>query len=375
MMKINTVTFHRAHNFGSVLQAYALQHTVLKLCANKQIDCEYRIIDLYTDTQEELYQVFKRPNSLRSIIKNCIALRYSRQLKEKYRKFTGFIDKHFLLTQRYRNSKELRLNIPVADFYLSGSDQIWNVRAKDFSAAYYLDFVHGKKKVSYAASLGPLEIDWTKYDADGCRAALAEYSAVSVREQGSAENIAAISDAACQVHVDPTMLLKKEDWKEIQSDVNYNNGQYILLYCLEPSREQLRMADAVSKKLGLPIVVLRYNNKNDMINHFVKKYDAGPEDFLSYIDHAALVLSSSFHGTAFSLIYHKPFYCFHGMEDKRISDILKKTGMVDRSLECIEDIDCVSLEKPDEETIEKVLNEERRRSAKYLRKALEIDHD
>ncbi len=373
MKTIDTVTFHRAHNFGSVLQAYALQETILKLCADNKIECEYRIIDLYTDVQEELYRVFKTPNNFNSVIKDIIALPYSNQLKKKHKKFNRFVNDHFLLTKRYRSDEELKSDVPVADYYISGSDQIWNVRARDFSTAYYLDFVHGKKKVSYAASLGPLQIDWAKYNAESCKVSLTEYSAISVREQGSLENITAILDANCQIHVDPTMLLKMADWRKIQSDVNYRDGQYILLYCLEPTREQLRMADAISKKLRLPIIVLRYNNKNDMFNHFVKKYDAGPEDFLSYIDHAALVLSSSFHGTAFSLIYHKPFYCFHGMEDNRISNILEKTEMTERSLECIADIGRISLEKPDESVIEQVLDAERQRSAAYLRRALDID--
>ena len=142
------------------------------------------------------------------------------------------------------------------------------------------------------------------------------------------------------------------------------------MYCLEPSKEQLKIADEISKKLQLPIVILRYNNKNDMFNHFVKKYDAGPEDFLAYIDHAALVLSSSFHGTAFSLIYHKPFYVLNGINDNRISEILNKTNMTERSLESIEDIKNVNLNKPDEKMIDLFLENERVRSELYLREAI-----
>ena len=78
-------------------------------------------------------------------------------------------------------------------------------------------------------------------------------------------------------------------------------------------------------------------------NSFVKRYDSGPTDFLAYIDHAALVLSSSFHGTAFSLIYHKPFYVFNGMRDNRIAYILTKTDMVDHSLESLTDVERVTL--------------------------------
>lgn len=374
MKKVAAITFHRAHNYGSVLQAYALKQVVESLYREKGESVDYSVIDFYSQVQEDLYRVYRPMNSAKALVKNAIALPYGKELKIKHHKFMEFAAKDLNLTKRYRTLEELQAAPPEADVYLSGSDQIWNVRAQDFSPAYYFSFLPDHaKRVSYAASFGPLAINWEKYDADSCKEALAKYSAVSVREQGSVDNLSAISDVECQIHVDPTMLLKMADWRKIQSDANYRDGQYILLYCLEPTRDQLRMADAISKKLGLPIVVLRYNNKNDMFNHFVKRYDAGPEDFLAYMDHAALVLSSSFHGTAFSLIYHKPFYCFYGMKDNRISGILQETGMTERSLECLADISRVSLEKPDGEAIEKVLDAERQRSAAYLRRALDID--
>ena len=119
-------------------------------------------------------------------------------------------------------------------------------------------------------------------------------------------------------------------------------------------------------------MVLRYNNKNDMFNRYIKKYDSGPRDFLAYIDHAALVLSSSFHGTVFSLIYHKPFYVFNGMNDNRISTLLTKTNMVERSISTLKDIERISLISPDETIIEYVLESERNKSKEYLRRALGI---
>ena len=191
-----------------------------------------------------------------------------------------------------------------------------------------------------------------------------------IREKGSYNNLEKITDIKCNINVDPTLLISKEEWQKIESKEIYNDGKYILLYCLEPSKEQLKIADEISKKLQLPIVILRYNNKNDVFNHFVKKYAAGPEDFLAYIDHAALVLSSSFHGTAFSLIYHKPFYVLNGINDNRISEILNKTNMMERSLESIEDIKNVNLNKPDEKMIDLFLENERVRSELYLREAI-----
>ena len=373
MKKVAAITFHRAHNYGSVLQAYALKQVVESLYRENEEAVDYSVIDYYSQVQEDLYRVYRPMNSAKALVKNAVAFPHGKQLKTKHRKFMEFVAENLNLTKRYWTPMELQADPPQADIYISGSDQIWNVRAQDFSPAYYFSFLPDEeKRVSYAASLGPLPIDWEKYDAAGCKEWLEKYAAVSVREAGSQKNLAAISEKETSVHVDPTLLLTADLWREIQSDANYRDGQYILLYCLEPTMEQLAMADAISKKLNLPILILRYNNKNDMFNHFVKKYDAGPRDFLAYIDHAALVLSSSFHGTAFSLIYHKPFYSFHGMEDNRIRAILEKTKMEERSLASMEDIARVTLDGPNADAIEALLEEERSLSKAYLRQAMEI---
>lgn len=372
MKKIATITFHRAHNFGSVLQTYALQEFIKLLGEEYGEEIEYQLIDLYSKKQEELYAVLKKNDSIKNIIKNIIVLPYLKDLNKKYNKFTSFIEKNFYLTKRYINQEEIFVNPPRADYYISGSDQIWNVRAMDFLPSYYLNFVKSGKKISYAASFGPLKIDWNKYPMKEIAEYLKKYDYISVRENGSAENIKKLINKKYEINVDPTLLLKKEQWKVLQSDANYNRGKYILLYCLEPSKEQLEMANKISKKLNLPILILKYNNKNDMFNNYIKKYDSGPEDFLSYLDNAALVLSSSFHGTVFSLIYHKPFYVFGGMKDNRISTLLTKMEMVERSLDKLEEIERVNLLIPNHEKIEKVLNYEREKSKEYLEQALEI---
>lgn len=371
MKKIATITFHHAHNFGSVLQAYALQEFIRNMYKDIDDGVDYKIIDYYTEVQEELYSVYKHGVSVKSMIKNFVAMRYSKQLKQKHQKFETFLDERCSLTRRYKNREELIKDIPVADVYISGSDQLWNVRAEDFSSVYYYDFIADEcKRISYAASLGPLQIEWKNYDKTKYKTLIEKYDSISVREQGSSDNLKKISDVKCSVNVDPTLLVAQDEWRKIQSEENYNNGEYILLYCLEPSKEQLKIADAISKKLQLPIVILRYNNKNDICNHFVKKYAAGPEDFLAYVDHAALVLSSSFHGTAFSLIYHKPFYVLNGIKDNRILEILRKTSMTKRSLESIDDVKKVTLDKPNDKAIELFLEGERKKSYAYLKKAI-----
>lgn len=372
MVKIGAITFHSAQNFGSVLQAYALQTFVTGLYAEAGKQCEYRVIHYRTPVQKALYAIYKFGKNPKNLVKNAIALRHRSDLRSKSQKFEAFLNRYIYLTDEASDVEELSAFGNAFDVYISGSDQIWNVRATDFSSAYYLDFVKSGRKISYAASFGPLKIDWSRYDKEKYASLLSGYSAISVRETGSAENVRTLIGKDCGIHVDPTFLLPKEQWRAIQSDANYHNGQYILLYCLEPSKEQLAMAKTISKKLQLPILVTRYNNKNDMINGFVKKYDSGPLDFLSYIDHAALVLSSSFHGTAFSMIYNKPFYVFGGMKDNRISSILRFAGMEDRSLENFTDTKRVTLQAVDFSTVNKLILKEQERSRNYLKNALNI---
>lgn len=370
MMRVATITFHAAHNFGSVLQAYALQSVIEGISAN----IEYKILNFRSQEQKKSYALIKEGKSFKVVIKNILRIPYRKQLQEKYDKFESFIKCELHLTQEeideYSEVPEEWKNF---DIYISGSDQIWNVRAKDFFDINFLDFVKEKRKVSYAASFGPLMIDWSNYNFEKYKKLLSEYKYISVREVGSAMNVEKLINKKCDIHVDPTLLLSVNEWRAIQSSANYNNGKYILLYCLEPTIEQLRIAKYISQKLKLPIVSLKPANKNDIINSFIKKYDSGPKDFLSYVDHASLVLSSSFHGTAFSMIYHKPFYVLNGMRDNRISYILKATEMTERSIDNIKDAEKVKLTLPDGKKIDEVLGRERLKSMKYLEKVLQID--
>lgn len=372
MKKVGTITFHRAQNYGSILQTYALQNFVCTIGQNSGTEIDYKVIDVKPNKQDKLYSIYKKGLNVKNLIKNTVAFFNYRKLKRKQKAFLDFLNTYISLTDFCKDENELTQVAKDMDYCISGSDQVWNVRSSDFEDYYYLNFVKTAKKISYAVSFGPLEIDWTKYDADKYRNYLNEYSHISTREFGSAKNVEILTDKQPDLHVDPTLLLDREEWRKIQSNANYRNGKYILLYCLEPSKEQLLLAKRISKKLKLPIVVTKYNNKNDIINNFVKKYDTGPCDFLSLVDNASLVITSSFHGTAFSLIYRKKFYVLNGKTDNRISDILEKTDLLDRSLESLDDIEKVNLQDVDFFKTEEFIKEQKQRSENYLKNALDL---
>lgn len=368
-MKIATLTFHGAHNFGSSLQSFALQTVIENLCKEKSEPCEYSIINYRTKLQKDLYALIPKERGIKGVIKLMMRLPYYSQYKKKYEKFEDFIANDLNTGEEVSTLEEIKEKYKDIDVYLGGSDQIWNVRSFDFSSVYYLPF-ENSKKISYAASFGPLKIDWAKYNKEEIANYLKDYDAISVREEGSADNVEELTQIRPEVHVDPTMLLSKEEWREVSSGATYKGGNYILLYCLEPSKEQLKMAKQISKKLRLPVVITKYNNKNDYFNGFKKLYWTGPKDFVSLIDNASLVLTSSFHGTAFSLIFNKKFYAFNGMKDKRISNVLVKSNMQSRSINSFEDIQDVNLDELDFSSANEFILEEKQKSIDYLKGAL-----
>lgn len=371
MKRIGTLTLHRAQNYGSALQAYALQAFLAQLSREAKEPFSHCVIDAAPPVQKEIYALYQKGAQPKALVKNAVALYHRRALRIKHEKFERFVEKNMPLSEMCEASDLVKIADGI-DVLLCGSDQIWNVRAKDFAPWFYADFQTKAKKVSYAASFGPLEIDWRRYDAQKIAACIAKFDAISVREQASADQVQHLCQKDAQVHVDPTLLLAVEDWRRVQSDADYQKGQYILLYCLEPTRAQLSMAKRISKRLHLPILVTKYNNKHDICNPFVKRYDCGPEDFLSYVDHAALVLTSSYHGTLFSVLYQKPFYVLDAQEDRRISHFLGEVGLSERILSFREDLSCVTLTLPDDTRVQAYIQEQRKSSREYLCRALEI---
>lgn len=366
-MKIGTMTFSGAHNYGSMLQTYALQAFVERLAKESGHPCDYQVLNYRPKLQKSIYEK-PRVTSAVSAAKRLMYVPYSKRLDRQSEKFEDFLRTELHTSREFSEESELQEMAASCDVLLAGSDQIWNVRARDFSYAYLFENCTGKK-VSYAASLGPLNIDWSRYDKDRYLAALQQFDYISVREKKSKEMLAGIGLDDTSIHVDPTMLLNADAWRSIQSDMSVNGGQYILFYCLEPRSEHLRIAELLSKKTGLPIVSTGYRGKADYFNPFIKQYDAGPKDFLSLIDNAAIVLTSSFHGTVFSMIYEKPFFTIGGLQDGRIGNALRLTHAEDNDLA----LDTTAIPRfPEPVAALDFISSEAERSREYLKKALGI---
>lgn len=370
MKKVATITFHAPYNYGANLQAYALQEYVKKLCNG---DVEYRIINLRTDIQKNMYKNSFEKNGVKNKIKKALCFREKKALMKKKELFESFINEKLNLTEEFKSSEQINNANLQYDYYISGSDQLWNTFLKDFEWAYFLEFVNSGKKISYSASFGAKFRDESGEVVEREKKDLADYDMISVREISGANRVQELIGTKPDIHIDPTMLLTREDWEKIIPSKPILNGDYILLYYIKSDEEVFKIAKEVSQKLHMPVVVTKKGSKKEMLYGFKKKYDVGPIEFLNLVKNAKLVLSSSFHGTVFSALLNRPFFAVKGAKDARINNLLSTIKLEDRTIELGNVSEkCSKAFEISFDNIEELLEDERKKSEQYLKKALDI---
>lgn len=369
--KICAITFHSSYNHGSVLQAYALQQFITKEFGNY---FTYNIINLRTERQKKFYDRSYTFLNIRNDLKKILFSKHKTQISERKKKYEYFINNILCLTDEYSSMDGLVKADFDSDYYISGSDQIWNYTLLDFDWSFFLEFVERGKKISYAASFGPETLKLDEVVKKRLKKDLSEYSNISVREAESANKIEQVlGKNIAKVHIDPTLLLGREEWSQIIGD-RIIEGDYIFLYDLKGDRNAYEISRKLSKTYNMPVVVIKENARMYLLyRDFVKKYDAGPTDFLNYIKYAKIVVSSSFHGNVFSIIFERPFLAVGGREDLRISNLLKLTGLEERAVSDANGINLDGLLSINFTAAELAIERERERSKKYLVNALDLE--
>lgn len=325
MKSVGIISFHAAHNYGAVFQAYALQQTII----NMDYKCE--IINLRTPKQIEVYSILTKRKGFKYIIKNAYYLFHLKNRILKHKRFEEFISNNFTLSeQQYSSGYELTICPPEYDFYISGSDQIWNLELEDSTLSYFLPFIKHGKRIAYSPSFGPigvLDVDKKQI----VKNLLKDYDYLSIRENSGALLIEELIGEKVPVLVDPTMLLEKNEWDLISKPVDVPTD-YIFFYALSAKPEMIKMIKQISKKLKLPVITPHVSNQYDITTNFIKVTDCGPCEFLSYLKNAKLVITSSFHGNVFSIIYKKPFFAINGLSDSRVKTLLNTMNLENRSI-------------------------------------------
>jgi len=301
MKKIGILTFHRAVNYGAVLQAYALQKTIKKICPKFKV----KVIDFYTKETEKAYAIlgYAHPNWFKRVVLYAMKLTCYIPLWSKKRKFRKFVETEFSLTRRYWSANDFMKNPPIMDVYVSGSDQVFNCN-NNSKEAYYLSFAKGKsKKVAYAPSFGRSVFD--EAVELKVRDAILDFDSLSCRETVGAEFLSRVTKTRVPVVVDPVFLLSREEWSNFSFKPKLGY-KYIFVYDLNGGKSLMQIAKKIAQEKGLKIVC---QTQRACVFYNITKTirSSGPREFVGLMANAEYVVTDSFHGTAFSVLFKKKF--------------------------------------------------------------------
>lgn len=331
-MHIGIITFHASFNYGSMLQAWALQTYLEKQGHHVEI------INYRSKYQKKHYA---RPFDLTSIdsIKSSLkrlALAPSSfpALYKKWYLFNEFLHQELHITKEYNTEKDLENAHLDYDIIITGSDQIW-INTREAGSPYFANFTNPKiRKIAYAPSMGPLpentpSVEFFKKN-------LKNFDAVSVRELRS-KNYLEDNQLFHPVEVvcDPTMLLKRDDYNILINSEPLIKESYIFLYTPGKARPAyFSIAEQIAKENNMVIITETPFYPRD-INNFphIKLYpEAGPKEFLNLIKNADFVVGGSFHLLVFSLLFRKNFFCINGDKDFRTNNLLRITELENRAV-------------------------------------------
>lgn len=320
-MKIRLITFHTPKNYGAVLQAYSLMSYL------KSYSDDVEIIDYNTPALRAKYPLKPKNDGLKQFIYNLLMYSANSQKKQKFEKFDAFVSNKLSLTKRYESLEDLISDPPEADAVFTGSDQVFNPsRIEEERKVFYLDFLPSStKKIAYAASFGVKSIPTDKQEE--ITHYLEEIDSISVRESSGIGIVKDLSGKSAAEVLDPVFLNDKEFWVNTAVPYKEELGNYLFYYKLMNSFESDAAAQKIAKEKNLKLVVMT----DALIKWKADKVlrDVGPEEFLYLMNNANYIVTDSFHGVAFSLIFEKQF-TFSDMNNRtndRGFNLLQKAGI------------------------------------------------
>ncbi len=325
-MKVSLITLHRITNFGSMLQTYATQTAIEKLGHTVEV------IDYVPEGMSFGRAVF--PKGHQSVIKRLIKFLPLLAVNAvQFHIVNRFMKRYIHVSpRRYRCYRDLLNHVPQADAYVSGSDQVWNTQNNnppDDLKAYYLQFApEGKKRVAYAGSFG--KTDFSEEEKAKIHTWLSTYDAISVREDTALDTLRDIGiDGGVHV-VDPSLLLSADEWRAFCTKPAPKPG-YVFIYNLNRNKVVEQLALEIARKNGWRVV--NFADSLEFVPHAQNRFGNTAMDLLAHVANADFVVTDSFHGTAFSLNFERPFLCVPAPKyNSRLESILRQTGLIDTRL-------------------------------------------
>ena len=368
------------NNYGSQLQTFAM-HFVLN-----KIGVDNEVIKYKQDRTRQLKRLFN-PSFLsikgKAIARDAICkIRYpkiSSGFKERNAEFERFKTKNIIYSPTITSRERLEDYIKKYDGVVLGSDQVWHPANLEMDY-FTLSFVPSDiPKIAYAPSFGVSDIPTGQLEST--KSFLRRIDAISVRESKGAEIVNSLIKRDVPVVCDPTALLSSTDWDCIRRPNRYSTEKYIFCYFLGNNPKHREFAERVKALTGFKIIALQHMDefvKGDLSFGDIVPFDEGPDDFVSLIADASIVLTDSFHGTMFSIYYHKNFFTFSRFSgaalagtNSRIVSILNQLDIQDRLLTALENPEDVIDRNIDWDEVDKKLDTIRSSSMSYLMSSLE----
>lgn len=358
MPKIALITIHIGNNFGSILQTIATCK-ILERGGNS-----VTVIDYIPDRVTFRNYVKGAFTSVKRLIWRCIFLPVYIKNKSIYR---SYLKKYCNLSKPIYSYHDFSIKCPIADIYVTGSDQVWNsIHNQGFDHRYFFAGINGKK-ISLSSSIGREKIDIEEKNL--FKEYLGSYSALSVREESAVSILNELGLSSIQL-LDPTLLLSKDEWKFYMSQ-RLIKEKYLLLYLpynIVNEEKIIKSARMLADKQNLKIVTFSWTLKNHSYADKTVKF-ASPGDFLSLFNYADLIITNSFHGTAFSINLNKQFWVYQPSSfSTRITSIIDLTKLNSRLLSDI--IALKDMEEIDYSPVNEILEKERKKGRDFIENIL-----
>lgn len=366
-MEAAIITLHRVYNYGSVLQAYAT-YKIIK----KYVD-ECYIIDYYSEFRTPKSIWLSCPDSLKknSLKRGVYYIIKLPSIILKCKTFYGFLKKNVKMSQKkYIQFSDLLVDVPFADIYITGSDQVWNsVYNRGIDKAFYLQFVPSeKKKIAFSASIGTSEFE--KSEEEEILSYLNGYDAISVREREGEQLLKKHGIKNVCAIIDPTLQLDVHEYKCIMSSKLIRQPYLILMLLYNEDENATNIARMLADKYNLKLVKISWELRKPK-NIDILMTHRSPEDFLSLFYYANFIVTNSFHGLAFSIKFNKQFIVIPRKEfNSRIENLLSLCDLKDRLIQPNSDIDILYNNKINYKIINDVIKNETMKAQTFLKNSL-----
>lgn len=336
-MKIGVITTQYASNYGALLQTYALQ-TYL----NEYPDFDAEVLNYHPPFYKDCWKLLPKITGYGSLYLSCKSLallgltcinpKRLRLKKKRFENYKKFVKENIKCSKPYFSKEEIESDFCPYDALIAGSDQIWNyklMKNKKIERVWFLGLegsYKNVKKIAYAPSVADKIPEDKKEE---IKELLKDFKAVSVRESSDIGQIEPLYGGEVRHVCDPVFLLDKKRWAEFSKEPEIEEP-YICCYFLNPSAEAVGIVKEIKRITGLKTVLIDINDR-EKIKPDIDILDACPKEFVGLIKNAEMVITNSFHATAFSVLFEKDLIVVKKKTaNSRMESLLKVAGISDR---------------------------------------------